>query len=130
MQTNYVDLSGMLPMGGVTLAKVSEPQYDLRKIGTVRLSRPVVFRTTGEVLVNDEQEGEARTESRDTVEEPEDSGSRSARPGASGGNTSGALETVHKERDGQVDENEDRDREGHVWRRLVDLQHVGVARSG
>ena len=73
VQTNYVDLSGMLPMGGIALAKVSEPQYDLRKIGTVRLSRPGVFRTTGEVLVKDEQEGEARTESRDTVEEPEDS---------------------------------------------------------
>ena len=29
VQTNYVDLSGTLPTGGVTLAKVSEPQYDL-----------------------------------------------------------------------------------------------------
>ena len=72
VQTNYVDLSGMLPMGGVTLAKVSEPQYDLRTIRTVRLSRPGVFRSTGEILVKDEQEGEARTETRDTVEEPED----------------------------------------------------------
>ena len=72
VQTNYVDLSGMLPMSGVTLAKASEPQYDLRTIGTVRLSRPAVFCTTGEVLVKDEQEGQARTETRDTVEEPED----------------------------------------------------------
>ena len=72
VQTNYVDLSGTLPTGGVTLAKVSEPEYDLRAVGTVRLSRPGVFRTTGEVLVKDEQEGEARTETRDTVEEPED----------------------------------------------------------
>ncbi|MCY4530664.1 MAG: helix-turn-helix transcriptional regulator, partial [Chloroflexi bacterium] len=72
VQTNYVDLSGALPTGGVTLGKVSEPQYDLRTMGTVRLSRPGVFRTTGEVLVKDKQEGEARTETRDTVEEPED----------------------------------------------------------
>lgn len=72
VQTNYVDLSGTLPMGGVTLAKVSEPQYDLRTLGTVRLSRPGVFRSTGEVLIKDDQEGEARTETQDTVEEPAD----------------------------------------------------------
>ena len=54
------------------MAKVSEPQYDLRAMGTVRLSRPGVFRTTGEVLIKDDQEGEARTETKDTVEEPED----------------------------------------------------------
>ena len=72
VQTNYVDLSGTLPMACVTLAKVSEPRFDLRTIGTIRLSRPSVFRTTGEVLVKDEQEGQARTETRHTVEEPED----------------------------------------------------------
>ena len=68
----YVDLSGTHPTGGVTLAKVSEPQYDLRTTGTVHLSRPGVFRTTGEVLIKDDQEGEARTEIQDTVEKPED----------------------------------------------------------
>lgn len=72
VQTNYVDLSGTLPTGGVIVAKVSEPQYDLRTLGTVRLSRPGVFRTTGEVLIRDDQEGEARTETRDTVEEQEE----------------------------------------------------------
>ena len=72
VQTNYVDLSGTHPTGDLTLAKVSEPQYDLRTTGTVRLSRPGVFRTTGEVLIKDDQEGEARTETKDTVEEPED----------------------------------------------------------
>ena len=72
VQTNYVDLSGTHPTGGVTLAKVSEPQYDFRTMGTVRLSRPSVFRKTGEVLIKDDQEGEARKETQDTVEEPED----------------------------------------------------------
>ena len=72
VQTNYVDLSGTHPTGGVTLAKVSEPQYDFRTMGTVRLSRPGVFRTTGEVLIKDDQEGEARKETQDKVEEPED----------------------------------------------------------
>ena len=73
VQTNYVDLSGTLPTGGVTLAKVAQPQFDLREKGTVRLSRPGVFRKTGEVLIRDDQEGEARTETKDTVEEPADS---------------------------------------------------------
>ena len=72
VQANYVDLSGTHPTSGVTLAKVSEPQYDLRTLGTVRLSRPGLFRSTGEVLIRDEQEGEARTGTRDTVEEPKD----------------------------------------------------------
>ena len=69
MQSNYVDLSGALPLGGFSLAKASEPRFDLRTTGTVRLSRPAVFRTTGEVLVRDDQEGEARTATRETVEE-------------------------------------------------------------
>ena len=72
LQTNYVDLSGALPLGGFTLAKASEPQFDLRTTGAIRLSRPGVFRTTGEVLVKDDQEGEARTVTRETVEEPEE----------------------------------------------------------
>ena len=72
VQLNYVDLSGALPLEGLTLAKASEPQFDLRATGTIRLSRPSVFRTTGEVLVTDYQEGQARTETRDTVEEHEE----------------------------------------------------------
>lgn len=72
VQTMYVDLSGTLPTSGVTLAKVSEPQYDLRTKGTVPLSRPGVFRTTGEVLFKDEEEREARREILNAVEEPED----------------------------------------------------------
>ena len=70
VQTNYVDLSGALPLGGFSLAKAAEPRFDLRKTGTIRLSRPGVFRSTGEVLVKDEQEGEARTATGETVEAP------------------------------------------------------------
>ena len=69
VQSNYVDLSGALPLGGFSLAKASEPRFDLRTTGTVRLSRPAVFRTQGEILVRDDQEGEARTTTRETVEE-------------------------------------------------------------
>ncbi len=72
VQSNYVDLSGALPLGGFSLAKASEPRFDLRKTGTVRLSRPAVFRTTGEVLVRDSQEGEVRTMTRETVEESDE----------------------------------------------------------
>ena len=69
VQSNYVDLSGALPLGGFSLAKASEPRFDLRTTGTVRLSRPAVFRTQGEILVRDDQEGEVRTAARETVEE-------------------------------------------------------------
>ena len=69
VQSNYVDLSGALPLGGFSLAKASEPSFDLRKTGKVRLSRPAVFRTTGEVLVRDSQEGEVLTATRETIEE-------------------------------------------------------------
>lgn len=71
MLTNYVDLSGALPLDGRTLVKAAEPQFDLNTTGTIRLSRPGVFRKTGEVLVKDDQEGQAHTETQSTVEEHE-----------------------------------------------------------
>ena len=70
VQTIYVDLAGQLPLDGLCLAKASEPRFDLRTTGSVRLSRPGVFRDTGEVLVKDEQEGRARTSTRETIEGP------------------------------------------------------------
>ena len=39
------------------LAIAPEPRFDLRTTGTVRLSRPAVFRTQGEILVRDDQRG-------------------------------------------------------------------------
>ena len=69
VQTLYVDLSGALPLGGFSVAKASEPRFDLRTTKTIRLSRPGVFRSTGEVLVKDEQEGRARTSTTETVQE-------------------------------------------------------------
>ena len=70
VQTIYVDLAGKLPPEALCLAKASEPQFDLRTADSVRLSRPSVFRETGEVLVKDEQEGRARTSTRETTEGP------------------------------------------------------------
>ena len=70
VQTNYVDLAGKLPPEALCLARVSEPRFDLRTADSVRLSRPGVFRETGEVLVKDEQEGRARTSTRETIEGP------------------------------------------------------------
>ena len=70
VMSNYVDLSGALPLDGFSLAKASEPRFHLRASGTIRLSRPALFRTTGEVLVKDDQEGEARTTTRNTAETP------------------------------------------------------------
>ena len=52
----YVDLSGGLPLEGLSLAKASEPQFDLQSAATIRLSRPSVLRSTGEVLFRDERE--------------------------------------------------------------------------
>ena len=40
VQTSYVDLSGALPLGGFSLAKASEPRFDLRTTKAIRLSRP------------------------------------------------------------------------------------------
>ena len=70
VQTNYINLGGTLPPETPSLAKASEPRFDLRTAGSVRLSRPGVFRETGEVLVKDEQEGRARTSTRETIEGP------------------------------------------------------------
>lgn len=68
VNTTYVDLSGTLPLDGLTLVKATEPRFDLSTTESIRLSRPGVFRNTGEVLVKDEQEGQARHETRETVE--------------------------------------------------------------
>ena len=70
VQTIYVALAGKLPPEALSLAKASEPRFDLRTAESVRLSRPGVFRETGEVLVKDEQEGRARTSTRETTEGP------------------------------------------------------------
>ena len=70
VQTIYVDLAGTLPPAALCLVKASEPRFDLRTADSVRLSRPGVFREIGEVLVKDEQEGRARTSTRETTEGP------------------------------------------------------------
>ena len=70
VQTNYIDLAGKLLPDALCLAKVSEPRFDIRTADSVRLSRPSVFRETGEVLVKDEQEGRARTSTHETIEGP------------------------------------------------------------
>ena len=70
VHTNYVDLAGKQLPEGLCLVKLSEPQFDLRKAESVRLSRPSIFRETGEVLVRDEQEGRARTSTTETIEGP------------------------------------------------------------
>lgn len=70
VQTVYVDLAGRLRPQGLCLAKVSKPQFALGTADSVRLSRPGVFRKTGEVLVKDEQEGLARTSTCETIEGP------------------------------------------------------------
>ena len=70
VHTYYVDLAGDLLAERLCLVKVSEPQFDLRTADSVRLSRPSVFRKTGEVLVKDEQEGRVRTSTTETLEDP------------------------------------------------------------
>ena len=70
VHTNYVDLAGKHPPGGLSLVKASDPQFDLRTADSVRLSRPSVFRDTGEVLVKDEQEGRAARSTSETIEGP------------------------------------------------------------
>ena len=64
----YVDLSGKVERSGLCLVKATEPQYELATASTIRLSRPGVFRDKGEVLIQDEQEGRARTASAETIE--------------------------------------------------------------
>ncbi|MCY4499006.1 MAG: hypothetical protein OXC14_17195 [Rhodospirillaceae bacterium] len=66
VNTIYVDLSGTLPLGNLSLTKASEPRFALSTTDSIRLSRPGVFRDTGEVLVKDEQEGMVRRETRKT----------------------------------------------------------------
>ena len=68
VNTIYVDLSGTLPLSGLCLTKASEPRFALATTESIRLSRPAVFRDTGEVLVKDDQEGMVRRESRKSVQ--------------------------------------------------------------
>ena len=70
VQTVYIDLSGKVETKGLCLLKGTEAQYDLATTPTIRLSRPAVFRDTGEVLIQDEQEGRARTSTSETVDVP------------------------------------------------------------
>ena len=70
VQTTYVDLSGEVEAKGLCLVKATEPQYELASASTIRLSRPVVFQHTGEVLIQDEQEGRARTSTSESVDVP------------------------------------------------------------
>ena len=66
--TNYVDLSGKIDAKGLCLVKATKPEHDLRTTATIRLSRPGVFRNTGEVLIQDDQEGLAYVSSNERVE--------------------------------------------------------------
>jgi hypothetical protein len=70
VNTVYVDLSGAVEPKRLCLVKATEPQYDLGRASTIRLSRPGVFRHMGEVLIQDEQEGRARTSTSQTVDVP------------------------------------------------------------
>ena len=70
VQTVYIDLSGKVEAKGLCLVKGTEAEYDLATTSTIRLSRPAVFRDTGEVLIQDEQEGRARTSTCNTVDVP------------------------------------------------------------
>ena len=70
VHTYYVDLAGKQLPERLCLVKVSEPQFDLRTADSIRLSRPSVFRETGEVLIKDEQEGRARTSATEAIEGP------------------------------------------------------------
>ena len=71
VQTVYVDLSGEVETKGLCLVKATEPQYDLATASTIRLSLPKVFRHMGgEVLIQDEQEGRARTSTSESIDVP------------------------------------------------------------
>ena len=123
---SYVDLSGALPLDGLSLVKASEPPFDLRTAATIRLSRPSVFRSTGEVLVRDEREGRARTSMRVTVEgavaEQAEPGQAHASPWCE------SRARTHQD-DVQGDRAEDADKRrsvcSHVRQRLPDLLHLG-----
>ena len=64
------DLSGEVEAEGLCLVKAAEPQYELATASTIRLSRPGVFRHMGEVLIQDNQEGRARTSTSESVDVP------------------------------------------------------------
>lgn len=66
----YVDLSGRLRTDSLCIVKASEPKFALSTSQSIRLSRPGVFRNTGEVLVKDKQEGRVRTSTSKTTEVP------------------------------------------------------------
>ena len=69
--TMYVDLSGEVEEKGLCLVKATEPQYDLATASTIHLARPKKFRhMDGEVLIQDEQEGRARTSTSESVDVP------------------------------------------------------------
>ena len=70
VQTVYVDLSGKVEAKGLCLVKATEPQYDLATASTTRLSFPEVFRRTGEVLIQDKQEGRAQISTSESVDLP------------------------------------------------------------
>ena len=70
VHTVYADLSGNVEAKSLCLVKGTEAQYELATASTIRLSRPAVFRHTGEVLIQDEQEGRARTSTSKTVDVP------------------------------------------------------------
>ena len=63
----YVDLSGNIDANGLCLVKATKPEHDLGTAATIRLSRPGVFRDTGEVLIQDDQEGRAHISSSERV---------------------------------------------------------------
>ncbi len=70
VQSVYVDLAGDLRRNTLCLVKASEPQFNLAVTSSIRLSRPAVFRETGEVLIRDTQEGRARTAKSEIIEAP------------------------------------------------------------
>ena len=70
VQTTYVDLSGEVETKSLCLVKATVPRYELATASTIRLSRPAVFQDTGGVLIQDEQEGRARTLTSERVDVP------------------------------------------------------------
>ena len=66
VHTNFVDLSGRLTPDELCLVKATEPRFEFSSAKTIRLSRPGVFRSTGEVLVKDDQEGRVKCVSQRT----------------------------------------------------------------
>ena len=68
--TAHVDLSGERETKGLCLVKATEPEHDLGTASTIRLSRPRVFQDSGEILIQDEQEGRAHISSSEKVDVP------------------------------------------------------------